>query len=884
MKNMKIQYKLTIPIVSIIFIIAVLGLSGFYLFQKKSMEDDIYNLISEKLAEVEKNMSDDNYNISTLKDELNEQFITKANTAAFIIAQKPELLKNTSSLKALAKSLDVEEIHITDANGILLWGTVESFYGFDFSSSEQTKPFLKGLTDKSFKMAQEPQERGADKVLFQYVTVSRQDSIGLVQVGLEPTRLNQALAQSKVADIAPNLAFEMNGNLIIIDKKTNTIISHSNISEIGKSIEDYEFNSDMPESNLKSVLKIEDSYFYSISKDLDEYLILGMINCDEVMLSIKNTILAVSIVVFAIILLCSILIYFLALSIRNPILYLCNVSNSLAVGDLNVEVDNKYTIRNDEIGALANAFTQMIEGLTDQAKNIELIEKGNFDSTIIVRSDSDMVNIKLNSMRQYIVEIIADIQLLIAHVNKGNLSYTVDSKNFNGSWKEILDGLNTLIRTINSPISFTTDYLLKMSRGEDLPPIENIYNGDFYTMANSMDKVRLVLDKLINEINNLSDAAQHGNLSTRGDSSGLLGNYKLIVDGFNKTLDYTLAPISEAIVILSKFSNGDLSSQMEGNYNGEHNNIKNALNSTISEINKYLSEVSEILDVIAKKDLSVRIDNDFVGDFDMLKSSINDIADYLNTVFFDFTSVSETLATGADQVASSSQTSSQGAMEQASSIEEITASIFELSEMTAKNAENAKLANTISQNAKISADKSASSMTAMIDAMEKIERSSKNINTVIKVIDDIAFQTNILALNAAVEAARAGEQGKGFAVVAEEVRNLAARSAQAVKQTSSLIDESIANVQTGSKTASETALAFDKIIESIEDVSNIVSGISKASTEQSFALEQISSGINQISSVTQMNSATAEETASVSEKMSMQANVFKDKISEFKLE
>ena len=216
-------------------------------------------------------------------------------------------------------------------------------------------------------------------------------------------------------------------------------------------------------------------------------------------------------------------------------------------------------------------------------------------------------------------------------------------------------------------------------------------------------------------------------------------------------------------------------------------------------------------------------------------------------------------------------------------MQELTASLEQISSQTHLNAQNAEEANTFAKNAKTNASQGNSQMKDMLKAMDEISISSSNINKIIKVIDDIAFQTNILALNAAVEAARAGQHGKGFAVVAEEVRNLAGKSANAAKETTDMIESSIRKVEVGTKIANETAKALDEIVYQVDRAADLINSIAVASVEQAQGIEQINLGIMQVSQVVQTNAATAEESAAASEELSSQAARLKENASRFML-
>jgi methyl-accepting chemotaxis protein len=252
-------------------------------------------------------------------------------------------------------------------------------------------------------------------------------------------------------------------------------------------------------------------------------------------------------------------------------------------------------------------------------------------------------------------------------------------------------------------------------------------------------------------------------------------------------------------------------------------------------------------------------------------------------MFAEINASASQVSTGAKQIAGGAQALAQGSTEQAPATEQLSASIGDVADKTNQNARIAREAAGLSGEIRGSAEIGAAQMDNMMQAVKDINDASSQIGKVIKVIDDIAFQTNILALNAAVEAARAGQHGKGFAVVAEEVRNLAAKSAEAAKDTGTLIENSIEKANLGLSIATDTSESLGKIVDGINRSADIISQIARSSEEQSAAIAQINTGIDQVAQVVQMNSATAEESAAASEQMSSQSDMLAQTIARFKL-
>jgi methyl-accepting chemotaxis protein len=566
--------------------------------------------------------------------------------------------------------------------------------------------------------------------------------------------------------------------------------------------------------------------------------------------------------------------------IKQPISNLIAATERMALGDCDARVDVKSK---DEIGKLSQSFNAMAGNIREGALAAARIAAGDLDVTLPVRSEKDLLNHNLNGMIKNIQLLVTDINTLAESAIQGQLSVRADESGLNGDFRKIVAGINRTLEAIVQPFDDGVGVLQKMSVNDLTSQMEPAkYQGMLRQFAEQINSVRSSLEKvqndfvqisqgnisnldqlintgklsendqltpaaiatmtnlrkLIAETERISTSAAAGDLKIRGNADQFEGGYRQIISGMNRTLEAIVAPINETAAVLQEMAGGNLGVEVSGAYQGDYAVLAETVNHTILSFNETLSEIQE---------------------------------------------AARQVAAGADQIAASSQSLSQSATEQASTVEEINASLNEITHQTKQNALNAGQVNELSQSAQATAVSGNALMNDMLTAMEEINNSSATISKIIKVIDEIAFQTNILSLNAAVEAARAGAHGKGFAVVAEEVRNLAARSANAARETTHMIEASIKKVESGTAIARETAAELNQIVESIGRTAALVGEIATASKEQATGIVQISQGVDQVSQVTQTSTATAQESAASSEELAAQAEFLKGKIAQFKL-
>jgi len=492
--------------------------------------------------------------------------------------------------------------------------------------------------------------------------------------------------------------------------------------------------------------------------------------------------------------------------------------------------------------------------------------------------------------------------------------------------------LNMLIgfvigQSVLHPVSRALAAIKGVSRGDLTVRIGHHGRDEVGQMLKATDEMVHMLERFSLETREMIRLHEAEDISHRmpDDFPGVYGE---LATGINTMMFEHLDAFRDAIGILQRYANGDLSQdarRLPGTraflheamdtakasllaINAEINRLAQAaaagdfgvrgdearfrddflamvkgLNAMMATSDRNLAQLSGLLRAIADGDLTARMEGDFHGVFATMRDDANATVSQLTEIVGGIQMAALSINTAAGEIASGNSDLSRRTEQQAANLEETAASMEELTSTVRQNAESARQANQLAIGAAGVASQGGEVVGKVVSTMTDIEQSSKKIAEIISVIDGIAFQTNILALNAAVEAARAGEQGRGFAVVASEVRTLAQRSASAAKEIKGLIETSVDKVADGSALVNQAGATMGEIVASVQRVTDIMAEISAASQEQSAGIEQVNQTITQMDEATQQNAALVEEATAAARSMEEQAQALTESVSVFKL-
>jgi len=605
------------------------------------------------------------------------------------------------------------------------------------------------------------------------------------------------------------------------------------------------------------------------------------------------------------------------------------VMNKMAEGEFNhrITVDCKgelYSLKQ----ATNNCANSLEQAMSEINHVIDEMSQGNFSTQINTPMQGQLATLKqnINGSLNTLDHTIGEIVTVMANIEQGNFTQQVNST-AQGTLKQLKDSVNNSVSSLSGAINNISQVMSALHDGDFSKRVEQPLQGQLALLKNdinsSVDNLALIitdinsvmsavskgdftqlvgcdangelltlkynindsimgLNNAVNEVSNVMMAISQGNFNKtiNVDMSGQLNSLKLDI---NNSVENLNTVITQLATVMAAMRNGDFSKQLDMQMQGQLAELQSDVNNSLSITADAIEEVTHVLSSLAQGNLNKQIERDYLGVFATLKDDVNQTINKLTSVIASIQQSANLVSQSASEIASSNIEISQRTEEQAANLEEASASsnnmLDEVAQVTMKSNEAVALA----KEAHTTASEGGELSKQTVDAINEVNNSSKDINEIVSVIDDIAFQTNLLALNAAVEAARAGDHGRGFAVVASEVRQLAGRSAASAKQIKGIINTSNQKVSQGTILASSSGEKLEQIVTAVSAVNEMTVSINNSSLNQQQAIKEVDAVVQRLTTLIQENSAITEETMAAAKQMSDQANTMRNSLQYFSL-